>query len=56
MQTPVIWRDVEPHQYETAGTFTVEGRAIGQAAGYIEAEVVVGGAYVVLSDSSVKDD
>jgi hypothetical protein len=42
LAVPVVWRDVEPRRYETAGTFTVQGRAIGQAAGHVEAEVVVG--------------
>lgn len=39
---PVRWRDVEPRQFEKAGTFTVEGRAAGQSAGLIKAEVTVG--------------
>jgi hypothetical protein len=47
MQVPVIWRDVEPRLYEAAGTCVVKGRAIGQAAGFIEATVVVGGSDAV---------
>lgn len=47
MAVPVIWRDVQPQQYEAPGTFTVEGRAIGQEAGFIEAKVVVRGADAV---------
>lgn len=41
--TPVNWRPVDPAQYAAEGTFTVEGRALGQAAGYLTATVQVGG-------------
>lgn len=44
LPVPVLWRDVEPQQVGAPGAFTVEGRASGQAAGFIEAQVVVGGA------------
>ncbi|TWT37063.1 Xylosidase/arabinosidase [Posidoniimonas corsicana] len=40
-EVPVVWREVDPQQYKTAGKFTVEGRAVGQAAGYVEADVLV---------------
>jgi hypothetical protein len=40
---PVNWRAVDPAAYATAGTFTVEGRALGQAGGYVTAVVRVGG-------------
>ncbi|HSW02819.1 MAG TPA: family 43 glycosylhydrolase [Sedimentisphaerales bacterium] len=51
LPVPVLWRDVEPRRYEAAGTFTAEGRAIGQAAGFIKAEVVVGGAEAVKAEA-----
>jgi hypothetical protein len=41
MAVPVVWQEVRADRYQTAGRFTVTGRAIGQAAGYIEAEVTV---------------
>ncbi len=41
LPVPVIWREVEAKQVKTPGTFTVEGRAIGQAAGFIQAKVTV---------------
>lgn len=41
--TPVNWRPVDPAQYAAAGTFTVEGRALGQSAAYLTATVHVGG-------------
>lgn len=40
---PVNWRPVDPADYAAAGTFTVEGRALGQAGGYVVATVRVGG-------------
>jgi hypothetical protein len=43
LPVPVRWRDVEPRQFQTAGKFTVEGRAAGQAGGMVKAEVTVGG-------------
>lgn len=42
LPVPIVWREVEPQRYQAAGTFTVEGRAIGQAAGFIKAQVDVG--------------
>ncbi|GAA3810131.1 family 43 glycosylhydrolase [Cellulomonas soli] len=39
---PVNWRAVDPAAYAAPGTFTVEGRALGQAAGYVTATVTVG--------------
>lgn len=41
MPTPVVWRQVPAERYESAGRFTVSGRAIGQQADYVEAEVTV---------------
>jgi hypothetical protein len=41
MPVPVVWPEVPADHYQTAGPFIVRGRAIGQAAGYIEAEVIV---------------
>lgn len=41
--TPVNWFPVDPSEYADAGTFTVEGRVLGQKAGYITATVDVGG-------------
>ena len=41
--TPVNWFPVDPSDYAEAGTFTVEGRVLGQKAGYITATVEVGG-------------
>ncbi len=39
---PVVWQDVPADRYQTAGHFTVRGRAIGQTAGgHIEAAVTV---------------
>lgn len=40
---PVNWRAIDPTAYATTGTFTVEGRALGQAGGYVTAVVRVGG-------------
>lgn len=40
---PVRWRAVGADAYGTEGTFTVEGRAHGQAAGHVTAVVQVGG-------------
>lgn len=40
---PVNWRPVDPADYAAEGTFTVEGRALGQKAGYVVATVHVGG-------------
>ena len=40
---PVTWRDVAAEDVATAGTITVEGRAAGQAGGYVTATVEVGG-------------
>lgn len=38
---PVTWRPVDPAAYAEPGEVTVEGRALGQAAGYVTATVVV---------------
>jgi hypothetical protein len=43
MWTPVNWFPVDPSEYAEARTFTVEGRVLGQKAGYITATVEVGG-------------
>lgn len=40
---PVNWRPVDAEDYATEGTVTVEGRALGQAAGHVTAVVQVGG-------------
>ena len=41
--TPVNWFPVDPSEYAEAGTFTVQGRVLGQKAGYLTATVEVGG-------------
>lgn len=38
---PVNWRAVPPAKYEAPGHFVIEGRALGQAAGYVKAKVAV---------------
>ncbi|MDR1799203.1 MAG: hypothetical protein LBR19_04860, partial [Bifidobacteriaceae bacterium] len=38
---PVNWKEVKASQYATAGTFTVEGRALGYDTAYIQATVIV---------------
>ncbi|MAT68565.1 MAG: glycosyl hydrolase family 43 [Planctomycetaceae bacterium] len=40
LPTPVTWRSVPPEQYAQPGAFTVEGKAAGQATGYVVAQVV----------------
>ncbi|NHB84195.1 hypothetical protein G7085_04975 [Tessaracoccus sp. HDW20] len=38
---PVRWLDVDPADYAAAGTFVAKGRAVGYAAGLVEADVTV---------------
>ncbi len=38
---PVSWRPVDPQAYAVPGVFTVQGRALGQEAGYVTAVVTV---------------
>lgn len=38
---PVNWRTIEVAQYAAEGTFTVQGRALGKADGYVTATVTV---------------
>src|SRR5699024_12441786 len=41
MWVPVNWHPIPATDYDSAGTFTVNGRALGQAEGNVEATVTV---------------
>ncbi len=41
LDVPVTWKPVAAADYQVAGTFTVEGRALGQAGDLVTAEVTV---------------
>lgn len=41
LPVPVRWDRIDPARYAAPGTFTIKGRASGQAAGYITAEIAV---------------
>lgn len=41
LPVPMIWPRIDPELYSKPGTFTVEGRAAGQEAGYVTLKVVV---------------
>lgn len=41
LPVPIHWRSIDPQQYAKPGTFKVEGKAAGQAAGYVTMEVKV---------------
>lgn len=41
LPVPVTWQELPAERYEAPGHLTVRGRAVGQAGGYIEAEIVV---------------
>lgn len=41
LPVPIHWRSIDPQLYAKPGTFKVEGKAAGQAAGYVTMEVKV---------------
>ena len=41
LPVPVYWPEIAPEQYVKPGTFKIEGKAAGQAAGYVTLEIVV---------------
>ncbi len=41
VRVPVHWRRIDPEKYAKPGTFTVEGKAAGQGAGYLTMKVTV---------------